>query len=80
MTSDNNAAITDAGAARRQRSHVRLRVTCGSCHGTVELECDGPPGYLGYETYNEYACPRCGKQNHQRCPGAVVSARVPLSG
>jgi hypothetical protein len=56
---------------------VILRVHCAHCHGAVELECEGLPGFWGYETYNEYFCPHCRKQNHQRSAGAIVSARVP---
>jgi hypothetical protein len=33
-------------------------------------------GFWGYKTYNEYACPHCRKQNHERTAGTVVSARV----
>ena len=54
-----------------------MRVTCPSCHGAVELECRGVDGFWGYETYNEYFCPYCRKQNHQRTAGAIVSARTP---
>jgi len=61
-------------------AHVTLKVRCASCDGEVEIECEGLPAYLGYETYNAYFCPHCRKQNHERTPGAIVSARVPFSG
>jgi hypothetical protein len=56
--------------------HVILRVRCASCRGVVELECEGLPGFWGYRTYNEYACPHCRKQNHALSPGAVIVARA----
>jgi len=56
-------------------AHVMLKVRCAHCHGAVELECEGLPGFWGYRTYNEYFCPHCRKQNHERTPGAVISAR-----
>lgn len=59
-----------------ERAPVTLRVHCAHCQGAVELECEGLSGFWGYQTYNEYFCPHCRKQNHQRTPGAVVSARV----
>jgi hypothetical protein len=55
---------------------VSVRIACTSCHRAVNLECEGPPGFWGYQTYNEYFCPVCRKQNHARTPGAVVSARA----
>jgi hypothetical protein len=58
--------------------HVILRVRCAHCQGGVELECDGLPGFWGYKTYNEYLCPHCRKQNHERTPGAIISARAPV--
>jgi hypothetical protein len=58
---------------------VILQVCCAHCAGAVELECEGLPGFWGYETYNEYFCPHCRKQNHQRSSGAVVTARVPAA-
>jgi len=57
-------------------AHVRLLVQCAHCRGAVELECVGLSGFWGYKTYNEYACPHCRKQNHERTAGTVVSARV----
>ena len=57
-------------------ARVTLRVLCASCQGAVELECAGLSGFWGYHTYNEYACPHCRKQNHERTPGAILSARV----
>lgn len=59
------------------QAHVVLCVRCAHCHGAVELECEGLQGFWGYETYNEYFCPHCRKQNHERTPGAVITARVP---
>jgi hypothetical protein len=50
-------------------------VHCGSCKGLVELSCAGLGGTVMYETYNEYFCPYCRKQNHARTPGHIVSAR-----
>ena len=55
---------------------VILRVRCAHCDGAVELECEGLPGFWGYQTYNEYACPHCRKQNHVRSSGAVIVARA----
>ena len=57
-------------------ARVTLRVHCAHCRGAVELECAGLPGFWGYHTYNEYACPHCRKQNHERTAGAILSARV----
>jgi hypothetical protein len=57
-------------------AYVVLKVHCAHCHGAVQLECEGLHGYLGYETYNEYFCPHCRKQNHQLSAGGVVSARA----
>jgi phage FluMu protein Com len=62
------------------REHVIVRVRCAHCHGAVELECEGLQGFWGYQTYNEWFCPHCRKQNHARTSGAVVSARVPIDG
>lgn len=55
---------------------VMLKVQCASCHRGVELECEGLPAYLGYETYHEYFCPHCRKRNTQLTPGAIVSAKA----
>ena len=57
-------------------AHVMLKVECAHCHGAIELECEGLPAYLGYETYHEYFCPHCRKRNTQRTSGAIVTARV----
>jgi hypothetical protein len=57
-------------------SHVVQHGQCASCHRAVELQCRGLSGFWGYLTYNEYFCPYCGKQNHARTQGAVVSARA----
>ncbi len=54
---------------------VMLNVQCAHCHGAVELECEGLPAYLGYETYHEYFCPHCRKRNTQLTSGAIVAAR-----
>jgi endogenous inhibitor of DNA gyrase (YacG/DUF329 family) len=59
---------------------VTLSVHCAHCGRPVELECAGRPGFWGYETYNEYFCPHCRKQNHERTPGAILSARDPAAG
>jgi hypothetical protein len=56
---------------------VLIRVTCPSCQGAVELECRGLDCFRVYETYNEYTCPLCRKQGHQRSPGAILSVRIP---
>ena len=58
--------------------HVVLRFRCSSCEGPVELECRGLEGFWGYESYNEYLCPHCGKHNVALCPGTIVSARGPM--
>jgi phage FluMu protein Com len=58
------------------RGHVFLNVRCAHCQAALQLECEGLPGFWGYETYNEYFCPQCRKQNHQRSSGAIVSARL----
>ena len=55
--------------------HVILRVRCAHCSGAIELECEGLPGFWGYQTYNEYAWPHCRKQNHVRSSGAVIVGR-----
>ena len=57
------------------RTAVRVRTTCESCHRALELECEGIAGMAGYETYNEYVCPRCRKLSRARTPGQVISAR-----
>ena len=61
-------------------SRVILRVRCAHCRRGVELVCEGLQGFWGYQTHNEYICPHCRKQNHERTPGAVASARVPTDG
>lgn len=55
---------------------VLLRTRCERCRGWVELECKGYSGYLDYPSYNEYICPHCHKQNHQRSSGTVLAARI----
>ena len=55
---------------------VARTVHCESCQGLVALECEGLGGTVRYETYNEYLCPYCRKQNHARTAGAIVSARA----
>ena len=57
---------------------VTRTVHCESCQGLVELQCQGLGGIVMYETYNEYLCPHCGKQNHARTPGAIVTAHAGL--
>jgi len=57
-------------------AHVILTVHCAHCRAEVVLECEGLPAYLGYQTYHEYACPHCRKQNIQRTSGAILSARA----
>ena len=57
------------------RTSIRVRTTCESCHRALELECEGIAGMAGYETYNEYVCPRCRKLSRARTPGRVISAR-----
>jgi hypothetical protein len=56
-------------------AHVLLRTRCPNCQREIELECKGLQGFWGYNTYNEYFCPYCRKQNHQLCSGTVVSVR-----
>jgi len=56
--------------------HVILRAHCAHCHSPVELECKRLTGFWGYESYNEYLCPHCGKQNHERTSGTIVAARI----
>jgi hypothetical protein len=56
-------------------AHVVVEGTCASCHRLLELECAGLQGFYGYQTYNEYFCPLCGKQGHARTPGAIVSVQ-----
>lgn len=60
-------------------AHVMLTVHCAHCRGAVDLACEGLPGYLGYQTFHEYACPHCRKQNIQRTTGAIVSVRKALT-
>jgi hypothetical protein len=55
--------------------HVRLQTRCAHCRGGVELDCEPLQGFWGYKTYNEYFCPHCRKQNHERTTGAIVAAR-----
>jgi hypothetical protein len=57
-------------------THVRVR--CDSCHGAVELECQGLEGWWGYDSYNEYLCPHCDKKNQARCSGPILGARPAL--
>jgi hypothetical protein len=64
------------GAAPGRHAHVTRRARCEHCAAAVELECQGLPGFWGYETFNEYHCPRCRKRNLVRSPGAVISARM----
>ena len=58
---------------------VLQNVQCASCKGAVELGCEGLGGITMYETYNEYFCPHCRKQNHARTAGHIVSARPGLA-
>lgn len=58
-------------------AHVIQFARCASCEGPVELECKGREGFWGYESYNEYLCPHCGKRNVALCTGTIVSARGP---
>jgi hypothetical protein len=62
-----------------ERPAVTVSAACAHCRGAVELACEGLPGFWGYETYNEYFCPHCRKQNHQLTPGAIVAARAPAA-
>ena len=54
---------------------IRVRRLCESCHRATELDCEGIAGVAGYETYNEYVCPHCGKSSRARTPGRIISAR-----
>jgi hypothetical protein len=54
---------------------VVVPVRCPNCGGAVELECDPPRAYQGYQTYNEYICPYCHKHDVQRTSGAIQVAR-----
>jgi hypothetical protein len=54
---------------------VLRNVVCASCKGLVELSCAGLGGTTMYETYNEFFCPYCRKQNHARTAGQILSAR-----
>jgi len=67
-------APPDALTSPTNSTHVILNVHCDHCHGAVELESEGLPAYLGYQTYNEYLCPHCRKHNIQRTTGKIVSA------
>ena len=58
-------------------AHSLLHVRCSHCQRAIELECKGLQGFWGYNTYNEYFCPHCRKQNHQLSSGAIVSVRAP---
>ena len=51
-----------------------MHVVCDSCHSPITLTCEGLGGTTMYETHNEFICPHCGKQNHARTPGAILSA------
>jgi predicted RNA-binding Zn-ribbon protein involved in translation (DUF1610 family) len=53
---------------------VRVRRLCDICHRTNDLDCAGIAGVAGYETYNEYVCPHCGKLTRARTPGRITSA------
>jgi hypothetical protein len=68
------------GTPPGDESRVIRRVRCAHCRRGVELICEGLQGFWGYQTHNEYICPHCRKQNHERTPGAVLSARVPSGG
>jgi predicted RNA-binding Zn-ribbon protein involved in translation (DUF1610 family) len=60
---------------------IRLVVNCRSCGAAVELTTAGLGGTMMYTTYNEYACPACGKRNVAQTPGGILAARVvPASG
>ena len=63
-------------AGLAEDTHVLLTVHCAHCRGAVELECEGLPAYLGYQTYHEYACPHCRKQNIQRTTGEILAVRA----
>lgn len=69
--------ISTMTAAWAAEMPVVLRVQCASCDGPVELSCEGLHGTVMYETYNEYFCPHCRKQNHARTPGHILSAHPP---
>jgi hypothetical protein len=56
--------------------HVTIRSSCAHCGCALEIECKGFVGFWGYDTYNEYFCPCCRKQNHAHSTGAVVSVRA----
>jgi hypothetical protein len=66
-----NAPVRPQGS---EPAHVNLLVQCAHCRGAVELECVGLSGFWGHRTYNEYSCPHCRKQNHERTAGTIVSA------
>ncbi len=57
---------------------VLRHVRCESCKRDVTLECKGLGGVVMYETYNEYFCPYCRKQNMARTPGQIIAARADL--
>jgi len=54
---------------------VVFTVRCASCEAPLELACGGLGGTVLYETYNEFACPVCRKQNHARTPGHILAVR-----
>ncbi len=55
---------------------VSRQAHCTSCHGRIELQSEGLGGLVRYETYTEYLCPHCHKQNHARMPGQIQSVRA----
>ena len=58
--------------------HLMRQVRCASCRQIVELECKGLEGFWGYESYNEYICPHCGKRDTALCSGTIVAVRPGL--
>jgi hypothetical protein len=59
-----------------EAAHVISRVRCADCRGVVELECKGLDGFWGYQSYNEYLCPLCGKRNTPLTSGTVLFTRT----
>jgi hypothetical protein len=70
------AEARSPGTAPGRQARVIRRTHCEHCRAEVELECQGLQGFWGYETYNDYHCPRCRKRNIARSPGAVTSVRL----
>lgn len=73
---DSNSAPAHRAPISMARPHLFVRVRCASCDAPLELECEGLPGFWGYQTYNEFHCPQCRKRNFQRTSGAIVAVRL----